>query len=46
MTPVLTIIGIAFICLAVLWPLSYFGYGFYADLVHKEDEKHAKRGGH
>jgi hypothetical protein len=46
MTPILYVLGAAFVGLAVLWPLSFFGYGFYRDLVHKEEEKHASHGGH
>lgn len=46
MTPLLAIIGCAFVGLAVVWPLSYFGYEYYAELVHNEEEKHAKHGGH
>lgn len=47
MTPILMFIGLAFVGLAVVWPLSYFGYAFYADHVHAEEEKHAKHsGGH
>lgn len=46
MTPILAIIGCAFVGLAVIWPLSFFGYSFYAELVHNEEEKHAKHGGH
>ena len=46
MTPILYVLLVAFIGLAVIWPLSFFGYSFYAELVHKEEEKHAKHGGH
>jgi len=46
MTPILSILGVAFLGLAIVWPLSYFGYKFYADLVKKETEKHEKQGGH
>lgn len=46
MTPILSILAAAFLFLAVIWPLSYFGYKFYAGLVDAENEKHAKHGGH
>lgn len=46
MTPILTILGCAFLFLAVIWPLSYFGYKFYAGLVEAEEKKHAAHGGH
>jgi hypothetical protein len=46
MTPILYILGAAFLGLAVLWPLSFFGYNMYRDLVQKEEEKHASHGGH
>jgi hypothetical protein len=46
MTPVLYILLAAFVGLAVVWPLSFFGFHFYADLVHQEEEKHAQHGGH
>ena len=46
MTPILTLLALAFVGLAIIWPLSFFGYSFYADLVKKEEEKHAQHGGH
>lgn len=46
MTPILSILAAIFVGLAVVWPLSYFGYKFYAGLVEAENEKHAKQGGH
>lgn len=45
-TPILYVILIAAVGLAVVWPLSFFGFEFYADLVAKENEKHAQHGGH
>ena len=46
MTPILYILLAAFVGLAVIWPLSFFGYRYYVELVHKEEEKHAQQGGH
>ena len=46
MNPVLILLGLAFIGLAVIWPLSYFGYAYYAQTVHDEEAKHAQHGGH
>ncbi len=46
MTPILYILCALFVGLAVVWPLAFFGFHFYADLVAKENEKHAARGGH
>lgn len=44
MTPILTVLGMAFIVLAVLWPLAYFGQKYWKDLVKAEEEKHAQEG--
>ena len=46
MTPILDVLGAAFIGLAVVWPLSFFGYGFYADTVAAEMKRHEQGGGH
>jgi hypothetical protein len=46
MTPVLDILGFAFVGLAVLWPLSFFGYRFYRGLVEAEEARHAAEGKH
>jgi hypothetical protein len=46
MTPILTILAGAFFFLAVVWPLSHFGYRFYLQLVEAEEKKHAAHGGH
>lgn len=46
MTPILPILGVAFLALAIVWPLSYFGYKYYIGLVEAENEKHSKQGGH
>jgi len=45
MTPILYILAAAAVGIAVVWPLSYFGYNYYAALVAAENEKHAKQGG-
>lgn len=45
MTPILTILAAAAVGIAVIWPLSYFGYNYYKGLVDAENEKHAKQGG-
>lgn len=46
MTPILILLGCAFLGLAVVWPLAYFGYEFYSSTIHAEEEKHARQGGH
>ncbi|HTB22244.1 MAG TPA: hypothetical protein VK914_06025 [bacterium] len=43
MTPLLPILYAVFIGLALIWPLAFFGYRFYVDLVAAETEKHAKQ---
>jgi hypothetical protein len=45
MTPLLYVFYAAFVGLAVVWPLAFFGHRFYADLVAAENEKHARQGG-
>lgn len=44
MTPILYLLAAIAIAIAVVWPLSYFGYNFYAKLVEAENAKHAKQG--
>ena len=46
MTPILILYAVAFLGLAVIWPLAYFGQKFWKELVAAENEKHAKHGGH
>lgn len=47
MTPIHILLAIAFVGLAIVWPLAYFGQQFWKDLVKAEEEKHAKHnGGH
>lgn len=36
----------AFVGLAVIWPLAFFGYKYFQDTTRDEMEKHAKHGGH
>jgi hypothetical protein len=45
-TPILPILGIAFFGLAVVWPLSFFGYRYYRELVDAEEARHAAEGKH
>ena len=46
MTPILDILGFAFVGLAVVWPLSFFGYRYYRELVDAEEARHAAEGKH
>jgi hypothetical protein len=47
MTPLLYVFYAAFIGLAFVWPLAFFGYRFYAGLVAAEMKKHeTQSGGH
>ena len=46
MTPILYVLGAAFVGLALVWPLSFFGYRFYRDVVEAEEAKHAKDAAH
>jgi hypothetical protein len=46
MTPILDVLGVVFVGLAVVWPLSFFGYRFYADTVAAEMRKHQQDMGH
>jgi hypothetical protein len=43
MSPLLYVLYAAFIGLAFVWPLAFFGYRYYASLVAAEMEKHGKR---
>jgi hypothetical protein len=40
MTPVHYILFAAFFGLAVIWPISFFGYKFYEQLTHVNDAGH------
>jgi hypothetical protein len=41
MNPVQYILVAAFVALAVIWPISFFGYKFYEELTHvKDSAKH------
>ncbi|HTB35208.1 MAG TPA: hypothetical protein VK842_10115 [bacterium] len=46
MTPILDLLGAAFVGLAVVWPLSFFGHRFYSETVEAELKRHAQEGGH
>ena len=46
MTILLPLLGAAFVGLAVVWPLAFFGYRYYTELVAQETAKHAHSGGH
>jgi len=41
MTPLLYVLYALFFALALVWPLAFFGYRYYVDLVAAETEKHA-----
>lgn len=45
MNPVKVILLSAFIGIAFVWPLAYFGQQFWKDLVKAEEERHAQEGG-
>jgi hypothetical protein len=40
MTWVHYLLGAAFVGLIVVWPISFFGYKFYAELTHVNDPGH------
>ena len=46
MTPLLDLLGAAFVGLAVVWPLSFFGHRFYRETVEAELKRHAEEGRH
>ena len=46
MTPILPILGAAFIGLALLWPLAFFGYHYYREMVDAETARHEAEGKH
>lgn len=46
MTPILSVLGLAFIGLAVVWPLAFFGHQYYREMVEAEEARHAAEGKH
>lgn len=45
MTPILIVLGAAFLGVALLWPLAFFGYRYYLDVVTAEEARHEQEGG-